>query len=70
MNAPKKTNATYWLGGKHRDRPVTPITEGQPFYSFGNTWRGDYELKAPGWYLLVGGTLRGPYTTKAEAARC
>ena len=54
------------LGGKNRDRYISPAPLGEPFYSFGNTWRGEYELKARGWYIVINGSLYGPALSKAD----
>ena len=52
-------------GGRNRDRMVEPAPQREPFYSFGNTWRGPHKLLNPGFYYVDGTTLHGPFATKA-----
>ena len=55
-------------GGRNRDRMVEPCPVGEPFFSFGETWRGEYEIKQRGWYVVTKTkALTGPYPTKAVA---
>lgn len=52
--------------GKNRDRLGNPAPICAPFYSKGNTWRGEHELKMAGWYWTCGKTLHGPYMLKRD----
>ena len=58
---------TIVLCGKNRDRKGERAPTWRPFYSRGNTWRGQHELRDAGWYFQDDrGVLSGPYATRLD----
>lgn len=48
-------------------RIVEPAPVMQPFYTRGNTWRNEIQLKERGWYFMDDRrVLCGPYSTKLD----
>ncbi len=56
--------------GKNRNAWGSPCPRMQPFYTRGDTWRGEFELKLRGWYFVDGAEkLNGPFASKLDCRK-